>query len=486
MTKPVVLDETFAEKMNAQLEEQQRATDAIMRIGNKMGAYDLPTSWPEFQAYIRTGRIGQVCPKGTKIQVDKESGVSTTIAGSITAATVDEDTFISAVGHAETAAYEFTFDGSAWTHDGKTVELSLYGITVTGTPAAQDTVVVHVQANKVEFVAVGINYDVPVNTYLKNSLSIWTADLLLYGSIPFSNPQKLVSAREAMAAGTYNITLDHADYGGGTGQDGTYELTTTQQIPKGGGIRHTTMGAYQSSSYTKAQITGGTFTTYDASGNVIEQGIVCTEGNGGTSLGTATAKDPQYRVTENINFTQRNAYGSNRYAHSANKKWLESDAAGAGSGQIASWWYASDEFDMPVRSTLPGFLHGLDPAFRELIQPVRKRTAKCIADGYGYEDTIETVFLPSMTELNYGQNNGVSETAAKADGTLATTQPWDLYVGAGNADRIKTYDGTARYYWHRSPVPSNANDERVSLPVGSLYSYYASNSYGVSAGLVLG
>ena len=467
---------------------QEAQADATMRIANKMGAYDPPVSWPEFQQYIRSGRIEQVCPVGSKIMVDKESGVSNTIVGSgITAATVDEEDFITAVGHAGTAAYEFTYDGAVWLHEGHEVELSMYGIQVTGTPQEHDMIVVHVQANKIEFTAVGINYDVPVNASLKNSISFWTSALLLYGSIPFCAPQKLVSVREAMAAGTYNITLDHGSYGGGTAQDGTYEFTTTQPIPAGGGIRHSTMGVYQGGGYTKEQITGGTFTTYDASYNVIESGIVCTEGSGGTSLGTATGNTPTYRVTDSINFTERQCYGSNRWLHSANRKWLISDAPGAASGAIASWWNASDEFDMPVKSTLPGFLHGLDPAFREIIQPVRKRTAKSVADGYGYEDIIETVFLPSMTELAYGQNNSVSETAAKADGTLATTAAWDGYVGATNDDRIM-YDvgGTPRYYWLRSPNPSNARGVRYVYPSGALYGDGANYANGVSAGLVCG
>ena len=477
-----LITESTGKRLAAALEAN---ADATMKMANKMGAFDIPKSFQELQAQIRSGRGAQVCPVGTKIQVDKESGVSTTIHGSITAATVNEDTFISAIHHAGTAAYEFIYDGSTWHHNGDEVELVMYGISYTGTPAEGDMIVVHMQADKIDFDVVAIDYDVLVNTSLTHSLSLWTSDLLLYGSIPFCASQKLVSVREAMAAGTCNITLDHGAYGGGTAEDGTYQFTTTQAIPAGGGIRHTTMGAWRST-YGKSYVTGGTFITYDANYNVIEQGLVCTEGSGGTSLGTATASDPSRRVTANINFTERNAYGSNRYAHSANRKWLRSDAPGAASGAIASWWTASDEFDMPVRSTLPGFLHGLDPAFREIIQPVRKRTAKCVADGYGYEDTVETVFLPSMTELNYGKNNNVSETSAKADGTLATEQPWDKYVGAGNADRIKTHNGTPRYYWHRSPNPSLALIERLSRPDGSLNDYNAVYTSGVSAGLDIG
>ncbi len=63
------------------------------------------------------------CPVGTKLLVDKESGVSATVNGSITGATVNEETFIEAIGHSGTAAYEFIYDGSVWHHNGEGVEL---------------------------------------------------------------------------------------------------------------------------------------------------------------------------------------------------------------------------------------------------------------------------------------------------------------------------------------------------------------------------
>ena len=91
-----------------------------------------------------------------------------------------------------------------------------------------------------------------------------------------------------------------------------------------------------------------------------------------------------------------------------------------------------------------------------------------------------------MTELGYGKNNNISETAAKADGTLKTELAWDMFIGASNNDRIRYHNGTARYYWLRSPNPSYAVSERRVLPSGALGNNNASSSHGVSAGLCLG
>jgi hypothetical protein len=91
-----------------------------------------------------------------------------------------------------------------------------------------------------------------------------------------------------------------------------------------------------------------------------------------------------------------------------------------------------------------------------------------------------------MTELGYGKNNNISETAAKADGTLKTELAWDMFIGASNEDRIRYQNGTARYYWLRSPNPSNAYRERNVDPSGALSSSSADSTSGVSAGLCLG
>lgn len=400
---------------------------------------------------VRAGTIRESLAVGDPITFERETGVYVTVSG--VTATVDEDRFIEAVNNRETAVYEFEYDGAAWRLDGKAVEPSNYGLTVSGSPQSGSLVAVHVQGETVTMEVAGFDCDVPVDETLTNSLSLISRDILQYGSIAWCAPQALVSVTAEIPAGTtVYVHGNHCNYAGNTNADGDYALTPTVTVPAGGKIRHSVLG--NSNGTTRAQILAGTWTTYDANCNQLETGLATAEDNTGVLLGTVTAYDPQYlsNGAAHVNFTQRNAYGSNRAAHAAMRKWKSSDQKGAAAGAIASWWTPSDEFDMPIRSTLPGWLHGMDPDLIACIAPVWKRTALAISDGYGFEDTQETVWTPSMTEVGFGSNHSVVETSPKGeDGEPNFSGAYPLYADSANEDRIK-YDGTTAKLWFlRSP-----------------------------------
>lgn len=453
-------------------------------------------TWPGYGNILRKGLIADYAPVGTPLKIERETGLNVTVTGGITGATVNEDTFIEATHHAGVGVYEFIYDGAAWLFHEEAVELSVYGITPSGTAVEGDKIVVHEQASMDIFDTADIDYDVPVDSNIKHTVSAVSRDCLHYSAFPFSAPQALGAVDATLypsgiAAGTPVVFLcDHACYSGATTEDADVYFTPTQAIPAGGKIKHSEIGKYRGS-YAKATMLAGKFSTYDAQGNLIESNLATVERTeeitGEVIIGTTTAYDPQYK-TGHANFSQRNQYGSNRYLHSNHIKWANSDAAGAASGQIASWWYASDEFDMPVRSTMPGFLHGLDPELKKRLVTVRKRVKKHQADGAGYEDVLVKVWDPSQTELGYGSNDGVYETAANADGTLKTQSALALYDGATNAERIKKYGGEARYYFHRSPYPwaGFSSIVRYASPSGALGDRNAYYSDGQVLGLTIG
>lgn len=437
-----------------------------------------------FNRYVQMGRGPEAAPVGTALVCEKETSISVTVGNpggtaGITGATVDDATFIAAIGHSDPTAYEFTFDGAAWHLDGTTVELSNYGITPTGTPAVDDEIVVHVAADEIPMNVLDYDYHTPANANIQHSCTIGMTNC--YQNLAFDAPEALIKVVDGLAGGShYFVKLVNGAYGGGTGQDGVYggTLAEGQDIPAGGYLRHTTMGVYQIS-YNASQITGGKWIAYDTNFQQIGSQIdTDSDDQTGTDFGTATAQTANGN-SPHVNFTSRNAYGDNRLEYS---NWLQFvNASGTG------WWVQKTEFDFPPSgiSTLKGLLTGLDPVMLRSMMTVRIRVAIPTCDGGGYKDIETKVFPLSMTEVNLGANNSVYETSFGLDNTLKTT-PLSFYQGATNADRIKTLNGSARSWWLRSPHPSYSGNVRNIYTDGSSHYDNANYASGLSAAWVIG
>lgn len=438
-----------------------------------------------FSRLISMGLGPKAGPVGTVLITEKETGITVTVGTSgsgtagVTGATVTESTFIQKIGHSDPGAYEFTYDGAAWNLDGHAVELSQYGIVPTGTPSANDEIVVHVAAADIAMNVLDHDYHTPANSAIKHTCTIGMRDC--YENRQFDAPEGLIHVVDGLAAGShFYVTLYKGAYGGSTGQDGTYggTLGAEQAIPAGGYLRHTAMGQYQGSGYNASQITGGKWIAYDASFNQIGAQIDTDTSATGTNFGTATASTYQGN-SEHVNFTERNAYGNSRVDQSA---WLQyANAEGTG------WWVQKNEWDFPPTSvsTIKGFLTGIDPAMKAAMVKVKVRVALPNCDGGGYTDIETYVFPLSMTEVNLGQNNSQYETSFGMNNTLKTV-PLAFYQGAGNADRIKTLSGAARNWFLRGPRPSYAYNVRYVYTDGSVNNNYANNAIGFVAAWVIG
>ena len=454
------------------------------------------TNWAQVAQIIKSGAASKFFEPGDQFVVNKATSVTAAVKGNITDATVSLPTFITQMNEAEAKSYTFSFIDGQWVYNGNAVVLSDYGITITGTPANLDTIVITETVEKIIFDVLDFDYDTPVTEGINHTMSLIAHDVYSYGEIPFDAREALFyvdpeTYPSGLPVGTYHITLDHGAPNESTGQDGTYQFTTTQIVPAGGLIRHTTMGAYQSSDYTKAQIIGGKFVTYNTEYTELES-LTTTEGSGGTSLGTTTSERQSYRTNELLNFTERNATGSNNWLNSSIRQYLNSDAAGAASGAIASWWTSKNIWDMPVKSTKPGFLYGLDPSFRAIIQTVKKRNRLTLTD-YGsssikHIDSDERVFFVTQTETNSSPDDDVYENSFGTDKTFTTikTTPYAFYASAGNADKIKYQGSTARNWWFRSPSSTYAGTVRCITPNGSWGNMGARNSAGVVPTLCIG
>ena len=452
----------------------------LARMAEKMGAFEKPTSFKGIQTFLRNGLIRHVLDESDQIQAALNINVTTDIRGTgVTAATVDKDTFLTTAG-SHTHIHEFTYDGAAWLHNGEVVELKDYGITITGNPVSGDAVVCHVSSGKVDFDIMGIDEDCPADATKEHTLSLLAANCIENEVFDPSQYLYAVTAAawpDGLPAGTYSVTLNRGSYAGNTAQDGTYKFTTTQVVPVGGGIRHSTIGIYQSSGYTKDQILNGKFTTYGADRmTTLETGLVTTEATDAdtdvVNLGTTTASNPQYKVGDYINFSQRNAYGSGRWGTSWIRQLLNCRDKVLNFVPGTIW-------SRPSRANAEGFLHRLDPELVAVLGKHRVRYAISIADGNGYEDLEDYVSLATMTDIGLGSNNGVQEGAVDENGNMLRTGSYSFWNGKGQEDRIKYLSSAARYWWLGSVNPWYAVSVRNVSPSGALNSSGANFAYGL-------
>ncbi len=293
-----------------------------------------------------------------------------------------------------------------------------------------------------------------------------------YLTLVFDAYEALYYAAEEIPAGTYNFTWNYAT---GSMVNGTYQFTLTKAVPAGGQI---VLGTNSSST----AITGCKIATYAtvAATAAIESGIVVTEGSEGTSLGTIAATSA---TSENLNCAQRIMWGSNNYAQSAARQWLNSDAA------EGSVWTPTNKFDRAPSwaTSKAGFMKGLPADFLAAVQPAaipcRTNSVFEVNSLDGTEFSVNNVYTLNdmFFMLSRPEIYGDWDSSAIKDGELL-----EYYEGFTNIERIK-YDaaGSARYCWLRSPNPGDASYERYVYTSGAWYGYSAIGGYGVAPACII-
>lgn len=232
-----------------------------------------------------------------------------------------------------------------------------------------------------------------------------TMTLLMHDTIPdisFDAAELLWAntTGKALPAGTYHFYLMKGAFEGGTGEDGAYQFTTTKDIPANGGFRHSKIGAIESA-YQPSNITGGTISTYNASGTTVETGLAVKQSNvGSTELGTASWYQTEcVNTVGRFNCVGRSSAGSNDWGESDLRLWLNSAKA-------ANKWYSKQSiFDLPSNfADKAGFMAGFDGAFRRAVGLVNAQNIACTAwnekhDPYTYYTTSDRFFIPSLEEV---------------------------------------------------------------------------------------
>lgn len=443
---------------------------SVAAIAANTGGFKI-NSFADVQAIVRSGMADKVFAIGDQITVEKETAINATVGNTdagttpgITAATVNADTFIAAVGSVHNGDYEFNYDGAEWHYNGAPVQLAAYGITVTGTAAHGDAIIVHETAATLVFDVIGIDAETPADPEATHSLTLQLHDC--YTSLQYDNTEALYYCENELTAGTYNFAL-LAGYDAEHGGAKTYQFTLTQNVPAGGVLLFPWAYNVQAAS-TKVS----SYATV-AAATAIES-VSVEEGNGGTALGTADGTEP------NMNHTHRIRYGSNNWKTSAMRQYLNSDAA------AGSVWTPQTKFDRPPTwaATTAGFLRGLDPEFIAVLGTVKKTTTlNTLTDGGGTEVTNEKIFLLSRSGIYAG-----NETAGGEDAPYAYYKNFSTLAAAGtgaDANRIKYRNGSAQIWWLRTPHVGHACYVRNVSTTGAFNYTSAGNSCGVAPACVI-
>ena len=434
----------------------------LAAIAKNTGGVEM-NGWKYIQSLVRTGLHKDLIKVGDIFIVEKETGMSAAIGTTetegepgITAASVVPLTFINKIGTAHSGDYEFIFDGAEWHLGNEAVVLSEYGITVTGTAKHGDVVIIHETAARIPKVVLGINQETPSDPQFTNSLTLGDVDV--YAEMQFDAGEAWYYAENGLAAGTYYFTVDPTyDATYNTYKETGYQFTLANAVPAKGVL--TMSWAYNT------QASGMKISSYATrSDTTAIETVSIEEGTNGTNLGQLTsAGDP----TNNLNSISRVRFGSNNYNESAIRQFLNSDKA------AGTYWKPQTKFDRPPswNASSNGYLYGMDPDFVSVLGEVKKVTAKnTVADGGGTVTTDEKVFLLSMTEAYCGGSEGSPYDYFKnySDSSSATT--------GADSNRIKYRNGTAKYWWLRSPYPSGASVPRGISTSGALNynsAYYA-------------
>lgn len=482
MGKRIFTDDTALELIEA-IKQQS----AVIARNGRQSVLE-PYSYSDVVNIVRMGLAPYVFSIGDIIDVARETALNASMGvhTGITGVTVNEDTFIAAMDETGEKEYEIVFDGSAWRYENEPIILTDYGITVTGTAAEGDTILIVETAAVIHMVVMDfiqngqtLAGNIKLHDKTKKHGMILQSLNTIY-DLQFDSREAFFAntGETAMSAGTYHFKVgDQPWYSSDANK--YIQFTLTQDLPVGGQLK-------LNNSYNATMI-GSTIDVFaSGSATTATETVTMSEGDGGTDLGTLASAQ-----STSLNSIQRALLGSNNWVESAMRQQLNS------AEKAGSVWTPKTKWDRPPSwaSTTAGFKHGLDPEFVKICADVELMTAlNTITDtssadasaGTGYQTTVDKYFLPSRPEVFAGSDN---------NSDIGT--PWEYYKansdvpgGSSNSgndsNRTKrTRSGNANYWWLRSPYVGSAVSVRGISPAGNVSYSSASNSYGVAPACVV-
>lgn len=307
---------------------------------------------------------------------------------------------------------------------------------------------------------IGIDVDTPADERFTHSLTLQLHDCVT--ALQYDAAEALYYCETALAAGTYNFTLlsgYDVDYGGGK----TYQFALTKEVPAGGQITFPWSWNTQASA-TKVS------THKSRTDTAAIETVAVTEGAEGTSLGTADGN------STNMNHTHRIRYGSNNWAESAMRQFLNSaNAAG-------SVWTPQTKFDRPPswNANTAGWMNGMDADFLAVIGKTTKVTCRnTLTDNGGSDTTKDKFFLLSSCEV-FMENEVGNVTEGEAYPYYSDYSDYTSPNMGADSNRVKYRGGSLQSWVLRTPNHRNGFDITIVNSTGAKGIHGATTKEGVS------
>ena len=303
-------------------------------------------------------------------------------------------------------------------------------------------------------------YDVVAHDHFKSAhdANAHTMTLMSHASIDklqYDAPEAFYYALTKLSAGTYNFTISETYR---YWEKGTYQFTLTSALPSGGQL---VINGNADTALTSC--TGTSIAPLD-DGGVIETFSI-TAGSAGTSIGT---------FGDGLNHIARVSDGSDNYAESAIRQFLNSSAA------MSESWVSQTRFDVAPAwwGSQNGFMGGLDDEFLAVIGEVE---VPCVSNSqyespdwsyakgakYALKDKF---YLASVREI-VGTGSNYAD-----DGTTQFT----YYVDSNGVDRIKYAGGVGYAWWTRSPYKTLTANVHDVTAGGLISAHYPRHGFGIS------
>ena len=441
-------------------------------------------SWSDIVNAVRLGYGPSIFPVGHEFSVPKETSISAAAGDSntgVTGVSIDETTFLAAVGEAYNGIYEVSFDGAAWKLDnGEPIVLVNYGITITEGEAVEgDKIIITETANAVVFRVVDHDHYQAADSRLVHTMALETKYVYgtetSYKSLPFDAVEALYYAEEGLEAGSYYFTVKNQEWYPAD-NDVPYYFTLENDVPAGGQL-------VLSATYNQS-LEGKSIVSYSSKTDTVAietATLSSTEIEGSVNLGEPDGN------TANMNVMTRAVAGSNNYAQSNVRQWLNS------SGEVNTYYSPKTIYDRPASVYIGndvaynGFAHGFEEDFLAAVKPciIPCRTNDIFEtnsiDGTEFSESAVYNLQDKFFLLSRPEIFGTWDSESVKDGTQLA-----YYANLTSSERIK-YDsfGTARLAWLRSPDPTRASSERFVNTDGSLGSNAAYNSRAASVACII-